>query len=66
MLYLVAGQLIEAVSGKSWEDFVTDRLLTPLGMTSSSVTHSAAGDTAGNVSATHAEVEEWCGRSHRS
>jgi CubicO group peptidase (beta-lactamase class C family) len=57
VLYLVAGQLIEAVSGKSWEDFVTERLLTPLGMTSSTVTHSAAGDTTGNVSATHAEVE---------
>ena len=24
VLYLVAGQLIEAVSGQSWEDFVTD------------------------------------------
>lgn len=30
--YVVAGQLIEEVSGLSWEDFVTQRLLRPGGM----------------------------------
>jgi CubicO group peptidase (beta-lactamase class C family) len=57
VLYLVAGQLIEAVSGRSWEDFVTSRILQPLGMDSSSVLHSAAGTTGTNVAATHARVE---------
>ena len=57
VLYLVAGLVIEQVSGKSWEDFVTDRLLRPVGMMDATVTHSAAGDTAGNVALTHAKVD---------
>jgi CubicO group peptidase (beta-lactamase class C family) len=35
VLYMVAGELIEAVSGQTWEDFVTARLLKPAGMTGS-------------------------------
>ncbi|HEY1338765.1 MAG TPA: serine hydrolase [Bryobacteraceae bacterium] len=34
LLYLVAGQIIETISGKTWEDFVRQRIFTPLGMTS--------------------------------
>ncbi|MBE0594704.1 MAG: serine hydrolase [Gemmatimonadales bacterium] len=56
VLYLIAGAVIETVSGLSWEDFVTERILRPVGMTGSNVLHSAAG-TDGNVAATHAEVE---------
>jgi CubicO group peptidase (beta-lactamase class C family) len=33
ILYIVAGVLIERLSGKSWRDFVTQRILVPLGMT---------------------------------
>ena len=57
VLYLVAGQVIEMVSGKTWEQFVTERILQPLGMTSTVVLHSAAGDSSGNVAATHAKVD---------
>jgi CubicO group peptidase (beta-lactamase class C family) len=32
LLYMVAGQLVPAVTGKSWEDFVTERILDPLKM----------------------------------
>jgi CubicO group peptidase (beta-lactamase class C family) len=32
ILYMVAGQLIEAVSGSSWEKFTTERVLKPAGM----------------------------------
>ena len=32
LMYLVAGQLIERVSGKSWEAFVQSRIFTPLNM----------------------------------
>jgi CubicO group peptidase (beta-lactamase class C family) len=32
LLYMVAGQIIPAVTGKSWEDFVTARILDPLHM----------------------------------
>ena len=31
LLYIVAGQLIPAITGKSWDDFVRDRIFTPLG-----------------------------------
>ena len=33
ILYLVAGQLIPAVTGKSWDDFLRERIHLPLGMT---------------------------------
>ena len=32
VLYMVAGQLIEAVTGQSWEDFVREHLFKPAGM----------------------------------
>ncbi len=35
VLYAVAGQVIEAVSGKTWEDFVEERIFRPAAMTSS-------------------------------
>jgi CubicO group peptidase (beta-lactamase class C family) len=56
VLYLVAGEVIQAVSGRSWEDFVMARLLMPAGMTSSDVRHSAA-NAAGNVATPHAPVD---------
>ena len=56
VLYLVAGQLIEAVSGQGWEDFVTARILRKVGMSGSNVLHSAA-SAGGNVAATHASVD---------
>src|ERR1035438_10049094 len=33
LLYIVAGQLIPAVTGKSWDELVKDCIFTPLGMT---------------------------------
>jgi len=56
LLYSVAGELIEAVSGKVWEDFVMERILAKVGMTQSNVRHSAATE-AGNVATTHAMVD---------
>jgi CubicO group peptidase (beta-lactamase class C family) len=35
LLYLVAGQVVAAVSGKSWDDFIKERIFAPLGMTAS-------------------------------
>jgi CubicO group peptidase (beta-lactamase class C family) len=57
VLYLVAGEVIEAVSGKSWEDFVRTRILAKVGMTDSEVRHSGAVE-GGNVAGTHAEVND--------
>ena len=56
VLYLVAGEVIQAVSGRSWEDFVGGAAPRADGMTSSDVRHSAAGG-AGNVAATHAPID---------
>jgi CubicO group peptidase (beta-lactamase class C family) len=57
VLYLVAGELIEAVSGKTWEEFVRTRILNKVGMTDSDVRHSGATE-GGNVAGTHAEVND--------
>jgi CubicO group peptidase (beta-lactamase class C family) len=56
VLYLIAGEVIEAVSGKSWEEFVQARLLARVGMTGSTVRYSA-GAAGGNVATPHAPVE---------
>lgn len=56
VLYLVAGEVIETISGQSWEDFVQSRILSKVGMKWSNVRHSAATGN-GNVAATHARVE---------
>ncbi|MGA3244417.1 MAG: serine hydrolase [Bacteroidota bacterium] len=56
VLYLIAGEVIEAVGGMSWEDFMASRILAKVGMTDSKVRHSdAAGN--GNIAATHASVD---------
>ena len=56
VLYLVAGQVIQAVSGKRWEDFIKDRIFKEIRMTLSntSVNEIAPG---ANVATPHAEVE---------
>jgi CubicO group peptidase (beta-lactamase class C family) len=56
VLYLVAGEVIEAVSGRSWEDFIASRVLARVGMTTSNVRHSDAAK-AGNVATPHARVD---------
>ncbi|HEY6092650.1 MAG TPA: serine hydrolase [Gemmatimonadales bacterium] len=56
VLYGVAGEVIEAVSGQSWEDFVATRILGRVGMSESSVRHSAAA-AGGNVATPHAPVD---------
>ena len=38
LMFLTAGQLVAKVTGQSWDDFVTQRLFTPLGMSSTSTT----------------------------
>jgi CubicO group peptidase (beta-lactamase class C family) len=59
VLYSVAGEVIEAVSGQPWEDFVRSRILARVGMNESSVMHSAAASVTGgtNIATTHAPVE---------
>jgi CubicO group peptidase (beta-lactamase class C family) len=56
VLYLIAGEVIETISGQSWEDFVSARILRKVGMTGSNVRHSDA-VSGSNVAATHASVD---------
>jgi CubicO group peptidase (beta-lactamase class C family) len=35
VLYIAAGEIVPTVTGKSWDDFIKARILTPLGMTES-------------------------------
>lgn len=37
LMFMAAGKVVERVSGKSWGDFVTERFLTPLGMSRTTV-----------------------------
>src|SRR5690242_9941123 len=56
VLYLVAGEVIEALSGTSWEDVISTRILRRIGMSDSNVRHSDAAH-GGNVAAPHAKVD---------
>ena len=56
MLYLAAGEVIEAASGKTWEDFIAQRVLKKAGMAASRPRHSAS--LAGrNVAVPHAALD---------
>jgi len=44
VLYSVAGEVIEAVSGQPWETFVEARILAPVGMDGSNVRHAIHGE----------------------
>lgn len=52
VMFLVAGELLEAVSGMSWDEFVRTRIFTPLGM-SRSVTTLAEAQAKPNVATPH-------------
>jgi CubicO group peptidase (beta-lactamase class C family) len=56
VLYIVAGAVVEAVSGRSWDDFVRERIFTPLGMTAS-VTSVLAVRPGDDVAAPHGTVD---------
>lgn len=52
LMFVVAGQIVPAVTGKSWDDFVRERILMPLGMKETTITSLGfrAGD---NVASPH-------------
>lgn len=53
VMYVVAGEVIEAVSGLSWDEFVRQRIFGPLDMTESTTSHRPLAQRA-NVAAPHA------------
>jgi CubicO group peptidase (beta-lactamase class C family) len=56
VLYTVAGEVIEAVSGLTWEEFIRTRILSNVGMTGSTLMRAGTG-LGGNVATTHARIE---------
>ena len=56
ILYIVAGEVVAAVSGKTWEAFVRERLLSPLGM-KDTVPNPSALPASANAATPHAHVE---------
>lgn len=57
IMYLAAGQMIEEISGVTWDDWVQTRIFDPLGMDESTTTISALPES-GNVATPHAKVED--------
>lgn len=49
LLYVIAGEVIEKASGKSWCDFVETRIMNPLGMTNSACSWTRLKDTANTI-----------------
>src|ERR1700688_4438370 len=56
LLYMTAGQIIPAVTGTSWDDYIRQRIFTPLGMNHSNVSNAGIKPT-DDVAFPHSRVE---------
>ncbi len=56
IMYLAAGEIIPAVTGRSWDDFLRDRIFLPLGMTSTTTTVRGL-DRQPDVATPHTEID---------
>jgi len=56
LLYLVAGEVVDRVSGQSWEEFVEERIMKPLGMINSAASYNRVRDRS-NLMDAHIPVE---------
>lgn len=56
LLYVIAGEVVERVSGKSWCDFVEERIMKPIGMKNSAASWKRLKDTT-NVIVPHVPVK---------
>ena len=56
-MFLAAGQIIPSITGKTWDDFIRDRIFTPLGMKSSSTSIKAFA-TSANVATPHSKIND--------
>jgi CubicO group peptidase (beta-lactamase class C family) len=57
LMYLAAGQIIPAVTGKSWDDFIKERFFKPLGMTGSGTSVNDL-KSSNNVATPHDKLDE--------
>ncbi len=51
--YVVAGEVVAALSGKKWEDFVRERILQPVGMSETRITSAGLDPARDNFAAPH-------------
>jgi CubicO group peptidase (beta-lactamase class C family) len=57
IMYLAAGQIVQAATGKSWDDFIKERFFKPLGMAASSTSINGL-KSSENVATPHAKIDE--------
>lgn len=57
IMFLAAGQVVAAVTGKSWDDYIKERFLLPLGM-STTTTSITAFKSTDNIASPHNELDE--------
>jgi CubicO group peptidase (beta-lactamase class C family) len=57
IMFLAAGQIIPSVTGKTWDDFLRERIFTPLNMKSTSTSIKAFAGSA-NVASPHSKIED--------
>ncbi|MGH9753244.1 MAG: serine hydrolase [Blastocatellia bacterium] len=57
LMYLAAGQIVPAVTGKSWDDFIKDRFFKPLGMAASGTSTNDL-KSSDNVATPHGKIDE--------
>lgn len=56
IMFIAAGQIIPSITGKTWDDFIKERLFSPLGMTRSSTSVSAL-QGMDDVATPHTEID---------
>ena len=57
LLYMTAGQIIPAVTGKSWDDYVREQIFAPLGMSTSNVSTDAFKSGSGDFAWPHSKLD---------
>lgn len=56
IMFIAAGEVVGAVAGTSWDDFVEERIFRPLGMERTTSRHAVA-ESRGNLAGSHTEVD---------
>lgn len=57
IMFLAAGQIVPSATGKTWDDFVSERIFVPLGMTSSNTSIKAFANS-NNFATPHAKLDD--------
>ncbi len=57
IMFLAAGQIVPSVTGKTWDDFLRERIFTPLGMTATSTSISGLKNS-NDVAAPHSKFDD--------